>query len=224
MTVVYTLGTGSVWENNELRYSIRSFVKYTAVDRIIIVGSCPPWLINAEVIPLGDGPRKQLNIHLKTLAACDFCDEFIQAADDHFILAPTDFSTYYYNGKLSDKRNLTEKYQVVVDNTAAALHSGALFYNLHIPMKFGSAKYKAVMPGYDWKNKDYLIKSLYFNNVAGMHVQHSDDVKVSHFMRREVIDKFTADKGFLSVGDGGLSVDMKRFLAERFPDKSIYEK
>ena len=43
-------------------------------------------------------------------------------------------------------------------------------------------------------------------------------------MRRAAIDKFIEGKSFLSVSDGGLSTDMRRWLAERFPDKSKYER
>lgn len=225
MTVVYTLGNGSQWYNNELRYSIRSFVKYTAVDRIIVVGFKPDWLINVEHIPHDDGPRKQLNIHLKTLAACEVCSEFIQAADDHFVLKPTDFSVYYHGGLLRDQKNMPEKYQAVIDNTLKELPRG-LFFNLHIPMSMKAGKYRRTVSTYDWKNTDYLVKSLYANRLFGhdYKTEQAAEVKVARFMRRDAIEKFVADKGFLSVGDAGLSVDMKKFLAERFPDKSIYEK
>lgn len=216
MTVAYTIGKGAAWE--ELRYSIRSFVKNTSVDRIIIVGYKPDWLVHVEHIPFEDGPRKQLNIHLKTLAACDVCDEFIQAADDHFVLKPTDFSTYYFNGLLKDKK-FEGKYATVLDNTLKLIPKGK-YYNLHIPMRMNSDCYKEVMKCVDW-NKDYLIKSLYANSFPAKEIQ---DVKVSHFMRRDAINKFVADKGFLSVSDAGLSVDMRRYLKENFQGKSIYEK
>lgn len=222
MTVVYPLSNKSVWQDNELRYSIRSFVKYfPALSRIIVVGHKPAWLQNVEHIPFEDGPRKQLNIHLKTLEACKYCTEFIQAADDHFLLAPQTFSTYYYDGLLRDKK-YENKYAVPLQNTLEAIPLGR-FYNLHIPMFMSAAEYKNIMVFYPWFEKDYLIKSLYANNLRNLPTAQIDDVKVSHFMRRDAIDKFTASKGFLSVSDAGLSVDMKRFLAEKFPDKSIYE-
>lgn len=223
MTVFYPLINQSAWQYNELRYSIRSFVKYTAVDRIIVVGYKPEWLQNVEHIPFEDGPRKEYNIHMKTLAASEVCDEFIQASDDHFVLAPTDFNTHYYSGFLRDKK-YENKYQVKVDNTLKAVPNG-VFYNIHVPMKMNSAEYKMIMSIYNWSLHELLIKSIYGNFAEGYSQQYMPhDVKVSHFMRRDAIDKFVADKGFLSVSDAGLSVDMKAFLREKFPDKSIYEK
>lgn len=222
MVVVYTMSEGSPWQDNELRYSIRSFVKHSAVSRIIIVGYKPDWLINVEHISLEDGPRKQLNIHLKTLAACGVCDEFIQAADDHFLLADQTFTTYFYSGMLRDKK-YENKYQIPVDNTLRELPN-AKFFNLHIPMKMNSEFYKQTMANYDWDKKDYLIKTLYANHIDYLPIANTNDVKVSRFMRRDAIDKFIDGKGFLSVSDAGLSVDMKRFIEQRYPVKSYYEK
>lgn len=222
MTVVYTLGCRSQWHNNELRYSLRSFVKYSAVDRVIVVGFKPDWLVNVEHIPHEDGPRKQLNIHLKTLAACQVCPDFVQAADDHILLAPQTFATYYFSGTLQGK-NFQGRYAEAWHNTYQALPTG-LFYNLHIPMRMDSEEYKNIMLFYHWKTKDYLVKSLYANNVKGIPIAGRDDVKISRFMRREAIDKFIENKGFLSFSDAGLSTDLRRFLAERFPDPTVYEK
>jgi hypothetical protein len=222
MTVTYTLSNQSAWQDNELKYSIRSFVKYTDVSRIIIIGHLPGFLQNVEYIPFDDGPRKQLNIHLKTLAACDLCDDFIQAADDHFVLEPIDFSTYYYDGDLREKK-YENKYAIPLANTLKELPLGK-FYNLHIPMRISSFFYRIIMQKYDWETKDFLIKSLYANNLKQVYSKQSHDVKVSRFMRREAIDKFVSDKKFLSVSDAGLSVDMKSFLSEKFPVKSIYER
>lgn len=220
MTVVYTIGKGSSWGDNELRYSIRSMVMFTSVSRIIIVGHKPAWCVNVDHIAVKDGPRKNYNIHLKTLAACDATDEFIQAADDHFVLQPTDFSTYYHSGPINEKR-YTGNYATVTANTSKVL-PGGLFYNLHIPMKMNSEAYKQIMSRYDWTKKEYLVKSLYANNIGVVGVR-SKDCKVRESMRLDKIKNYVKDRGFLSVGDSGLSMDMKRFLKQTFPERSRYE-
>jgi len=223
MTVVYTLGKGSTWQNNELRYSIRSFVKYTAVNRIIIVGYLPDWIQNVEYIPFADGPRKQLNIHLKTLAACQVAPEFVQAADDHFILQPTKFSSFCYSGLLKDKK-FNGNYAVACANTLKVVGPKARFYNLHIPMRMQADYYESAVGLQDWTSKEYLIKSLYANKIPGNDTELPGDVKLVNFIRRAAIDKYVENKSFLSVSDGGLSTDMRRWLAEKYPDKSIYER
>jgi hypothetical protein len=53
--VVYPLGTGSVWQDNELRYSLRSLEKnFPDLGRVYVVGHKPDWLGNVEHIPFGD--------------------------------------------------------------------------------------------------------------------------------------------------------------------------
>lgn len=195
-------------------------VKNTPVTEIIIVGHKPDFLTNVTHIPYPDGPRKAYNIHQKTLLACKEVSEFVQAADDHFILKPTDFETYYHGGLISEKR-YHGSYAKVTYNTRKVLPEG-LFYNLHIPMKMNSERYQEIMSGYDWDKTDYLIKSLYANNEKVEGVK-SRDCKVRDFMRRETINKYVEGRTFLSVSDSGLSNDMRKFLFEMFPDKSNYE-
>ncbi len=219
MTVVYTLGKGSNWQNNELRYSIRSFVKYTNVSRIIIVGYLPDWIQNVEHIPFDDGPRKQLNIHLKTLAACQIELEFIQAADDHFILQPVEFSARHYSGTLLEKK-FNGNYANACYNTLAVCGPKSRFYNLHIPMRINAVHYESAVGLQDWQHKEYLIKSLYANKIPGADIELPGDVKLVNFMRRSAIDKFIDGKRFLSVSDAGLSADMRRWLAGWSPNRT----
>lgn len=219
MTIVYTIGRGSAWSDNELRISIRSMVKNTPVKRIVIVGHKPEFLTNVVHIPAADGPKKQFNIHNKTLAACDVVDEFINAHDDHFILKPTDFSTYYHGGQLKG-RKFHGNYGRAIWNTSKEL-PGGLYYDLHMPMKMKADSYKEIMSRYDW-SKEYVVRSLYANNLQVEGVQISD-CKVRDHMRRNAIEVYIKDRTFLSVGDGGLSMDMKRLLFEMFPDKCEYE-
>lgn len=219
MIVVYTIGTGSAWGDNELRYSIRSMVKHTDVSRIIIVGHKPNWIQNVEHIKMQDGPKKNCNIHFKTLAACDITDEFVQAADDHFILQPTDFTTYYHSGPINEKR-YAGNYARVTANTAKVL-PGGLFYNLHIPMRMISERYRDIMSRYDW-SREYLVKSLYANNM-NVHGERARDCKIRTALRLDKIKEYVKGRTFFSVGDSGLSIDMKRFLKQTFPDRSIYE-
>lgn len=220
MTVVYTIGRGSAWHDNELRISIRSMVKNTPVRKIIIVGYKPDFLTNVTHIPFPDGPRKAFNIHQKTLAACNEAREFIQAADDHFVLKPTEFKEYYHGGPIKE-RKYHGSYARVVQATKEVLPDG-LFYNLHIPMKMKAKDYREIMKEYDWDRKDYLVKSLYANNVP-VKGEQLPDCKVRDFMRRATIEKYVKDRTFLSVGDGGLCQEMKNLLFEMFPDPSEYE-
>lgn len=91
MDYVYILGTGSAWEDNELRYSLRSLEQFAPeVGNIVIVGSCPKWLQNITHIPIGDpGKNKTINVVSKIRAASkskEISNEFVLMNDDFFFL------------------------------------------------------------------------------------------------------------------------------------------
>ena len=49
--VVYPIGQGSSWKNNELRFSLRSIEKYGInVGKLFIVGELPDFLLGEDII------------------------------------------------------------------------------------------------------------------------------------------------------------------------------
>ena len=53
MDILYVVGRGSTWNNNELKYSLRSIAKNGInVDRVFIVGYIPDFINREEVICL----------------------------------------------------------------------------------------------------------------------------------------------------------------------------
>lgn len=126
MDILYTLGRGSIWQDNELRYSLRSLAKYGKnINRIFLVGDWCPGFVNRKEVtfircsqPYND---KFKNILYSIIYACensDIAEDFLLSSDDHFYLQPTDFDKYPYwlkNAELPNsdcisgyKRNLWE--------------------------------------------------------------------------------------------------------------------
>ena len=71
--VVYVLGTGSNWDNNEIRFSLRSLAKnLKGMGRVFVVGERPAFLQNVIHIPAKDEFNPNVNadgnIILKVLA------------------------------------------------------------------------------------------------------------------------------------------------------------
>lgn len=55
MDLIYPLGTGSAWSDNELRYSLRSVERHLPhLGRVVIVGEHPPWLRNVTHLAVPD--------------------------------------------------------------------------------------------------------------------------------------------------------------------------
>src|SRR4051812_35587008 len=109
MDILIPLGRGSSWQNNELRYALRSVEKHlSGYDNIFIVGEKPDWIQNITHIPFEDKPgygNRDRNIFNKILAGIKderLSYEFMFMSDDHFFTA--DFSAtrfpYYYRCNL----------------------------------------------------------------------------------------------------------------------------
>ena len=108
--ILYIVGKGfSEWNNNELRYSLRSIAKNgRSIGRVYVCGYCPFWLNEDEVtlLPLRDEPdgNKHYNITRcidYAIRNSDIGERFLYSSDDHYYVRPTDFETYpaYWRGK-----------------------------------------------------------------------------------------------------------------------------
>lgn len=104
MDILYTLGRESKWEDNELRYSLRSLAKYGKnIERIYIVGNWCPGFVNKDLVTFINCAQpycdKFHNILYSVLYACehsDISEDFLLSSDDHFYMQPTDFDNYPY--------------------------------------------------------------------------------------------------------------------------------
>lgn len=143
MDILYVVGTGSKWNDNELRYSLRSIAMYGRnIDRVYIVGHKPDFVSNyVHYIPCDDPyVRKHKNILHKVKSAInksDIGNHFLISSDDHFYLHEVDFDNlpvYYifeqirhnltpeeakshYNRSLDDTYNMLSRYELPVYQT-----------------------------------------------------------------------------------------------------------
>ena len=100
MMFLYPLGQGSRWDNNELRYSLRSLEKnFTSPFDVAIIGHKPSWLVNALHIPFTETPGNNAitNTGKKLLEALPSMPEsFAWMSDDIYTLKPrTDIPTHH---------------------------------------------------------------------------------------------------------------------------------
>lgn len=135
MDVLYVIGTGSKWRNNELRYSLRSVEKHLkGYDRIFIVGDVPDFISNCNVIlnpdatTAGSNYRHEYNIYNKIVCAIkytDISDNFLFINDDHFFVKDVDIKKYpfYFKCSLQNSIEIREldDYQIALKNTQDAL-------------------------------------------------------------------------------------------------------
>ena len=215
MILVYPYSDLCTWENNELRYSIRSFCKFIDIKRVIVVGFKPDWY-KGEHIPFPDGKRKERNIFEKVCEAAKVCEKFIFANDDHFMLQP-DPIDYYYSRPLFAKCS-DDWYGKQCRNTYELFPDG-MFFDIHYPMIIESDK---IPTQYDWYKKEYVFKSLYCNHnkIEGV---YRGDCKIPGYLAYDRITEFAGQFSFMSLGTEALTKEMRKWLVERFTEPSPFE-
>lgn len=240
--VVYVLGTGSRWSDNELRFSLRSLEKNLKEFRnIYVVGECPGFLQNVIHVPAVDifepAVNADGNIITKVLEACEcmeLSDDFLFINDDHLVLQPVaaadvpalhhgDMTTFapdywtlnYWRGRL--KRTM----QVLREHNYTTFH-----FDCHTPIVFNKQSFPEIMGRFNYsEGAGYTMKSLY-GNVMYPDGEFLTDQKKKIFKnyRLDEIRGMLTGPMFMSFNDPGLNQALKWWLIDTFYVRSRYEK
>jgi hypothetical protein len=180
----------------------------------MVVGHKPDWFTGHH-IPKEKARLKEVDIYEKVVEAGKVVPLFLFANDDHFILR-TDPIDYYYSRPLFAKCS-PDHYGQMCERTYKLFPDG-MFYDIHVPMWIESNK---IPTCYDW-SQELVFKSVYCNHnkVGGVQM---DDCKIPGFMPYESIDKYCENRSFMSLGANAFSVAMRKWLSDRFPNKSPFE-
>lgn len=112
-TLFIPLGCGSAWDNQELRYALRSWEQYSTIDRVIICGEKPDWYMG-EHIPY----RSRLNYSkpMEIMDKAKLCpaETFIFSNDDIFLLEPLADLPNYAQGQIGEFRGGSQDRKSVV--------------------------------------------------------------------------------------------------------------
>jgi hypothetical protein len=239
--VVYVLGTGSHWNNNEIRFSLRALEKNLKRYRnVYVVGQCPGWLKNIIHIPFTDELKENAdgNIARKVLRVCqeaDLSDRFLFINDDHLIMISTEavgippyhkgdlttrpasyFQDSFWRGRLFRTRN------TLVEKGLSTLH-----YDCHVPMVFDKNLFPEAIGKFDFENNiGYTMKSMYGNVVHGWNAPRLAGEKVTVFKQintEKVLQRRVAGRQFVAFNDEGLNAVLKMWLYKTFPEQSGFE-
>lgn len=234
MDLVYSLGTGSHWDNNEIRYSLRSVEKFLKVDYVYVIGECPSFL-NVYHIPLKESSvsahNKQYNIFAKIMRACQtptISKDFIYMADDHFWLKPVDRIPYYHNGNLFNTwifHNCPSYQRTLMNTYNELLRRGlpTVNFNIHYPIVYNKEKFLQTVPLFRWgMYHGYAIKSLYCNSLK-IEGECGIECKIKQPFRIADLQELTFGKELFSFGDEALNDSMKQYLQQLYPKKSRWE-
>lgn len=228
MNLVYVLkNSPSAWNDNEIRYSLRSAEKNMKFNRVIIVGGRPKWLKNIEHVAAIDTHLGSPNTAFKVATAIRYCaDPFYLMNDDFFILKPMGKIPLPYNGNLENRAKPVHQtsYAGKIYNTISWLKANnrpTLNYDTHSPLPVNRPDIMLQCLNDINMSPLYLYNSIYGNTVHEQGVCVTDHkIKVPC---NALTQKLATDKGMFSISDDFLNTKGKDFLHELFPEPSSYE-
>jgi hypothetical protein len=246
--IIYPLGSGSKWNNNELRYSLRSIEKHIKNFRnVYIIGECPDWIIKRSEtegafingvthIPFEESGHASKNIMEKILAACDqqdISEEFLFMNDDIFLMEDIDaasFPFYYDRNVVNHLSVYANYYNEYIKATHSELIGSGLntkYFDIHVPIRYNKKLFPEVMDQFDF-NKKLIVKSVYCNalNIQG---EQRSDCKIMGKRPAKQILAEVENTTIFSTGDQCLldwsreESTVKTILKNTFPNKSKFE-
>jgi hypothetical protein len=227
LNLLYLLGPAelSKWDNNELRYSIRSMSETNPVDSVTICGPwSPPFLKGFHYIHVDIGPKKFRNLLNQLLhAAMDPClpEDLILMNDDFFMrkMPEWNWEPTFMGPVPAKPRN---HWQRTVWNTGEWLKTrgieNPLSYEGHTPMPIEKTKMgitlRELIPAMDDKLA-MQFRTAYGNlwNIGGnLHVN----------AKHRSLAAWPNDSPFLST-KGQPVQEIKDFITQTWPIKSRWE-
>lgn len=227
--VVYVLGTGSHFNNFELKMSLRAVEKnLSGFNKVWIVGEYPEWIQNVNHIPFPDeaGRPSDYNIMRKVSAACEHpevSENFLFINDDHFIMQPFEASTFPYFCEPSLEKYLyrrgNDTYALRAKNTLKYLQSKSLptkHFDIHYPIIYNKSLFlEHVTKAVDWNKQAYVIKSMYANTLKIEGVE-AVDYKIGRTLPPEDVKVFSTTPRFRH--------NVQHYLLYNFKKPSRFEK
>lgn len=234
MDLVYPLGTGSVWDNNELRYSLRSVVENVKdLENVWIIGERPDWLTNVRYLPVKDMfDRPTKNTFHKLQSVCrepDLSDDFLWMNDDFFILKPTPVAEfpYFYKGVLPSgirkSRLLAIESPVNTVNYLQFHKLTMLDYRVHCPIRFNKQKILD-LPVAENEFGVVNTRAVYGNYYKVGGVEHKENFMPVHGNVPELQSWCEKHDWASVISLTAKNWGFRKFMSERFPNPSQFEK
>lgn len=234
MDLLYILGSGSKYNNDEIRYSLRSVEKnFKNIDRVVVVGENPGFLsdkVDYYFIKEAEG-NKEWCIARKILTACEsgiVKGDFLFMNDDFFFTREVDAEKYpyYCKGVLDEAPD--PNYSKSLVNTKEYLKGQGKrikHFDVHTPIIYNTEKFIGLSETWDYsKSLDFglVVKSTYCNMLEIDSCEPYEDVKLNHLNEEEDFDRIFSTNCF-SCTDDAWYLGVYEYLKLMYPNKSIYE-
>lgn len=227
---VYILGSGSKYNDLEIKYSLMSVQRFVRnVRRIYVVGDIPRRPVDVDFAHLRAddlSDNKSANARNKLLKFAKHetaLNDFVLMNDDFFFcrevdadaIKPTASGTLQMH--IESREGQASNYYKALVNTDAALK--ALKYptrdfETHVPMPMERDKFVHLVKNVDWSKRPCpLFRSMY-GNMFGIAAERLMDLKIQEPLPEDEIRRRIGNRAFFSIGDGALAPrgDMVKFL------------
>ena len=218
------------YENEELRYSLRSVEQNLPHRNVWIYGN-PPCGIEVDRIARFQqtGKNKWAKVRSmfeKLYLNDDLSEDFILMNDDFFVMKPIDKLKTYYGGSLQERIDVIEKhfngptsYTMRLRRTNDYLKANKLTtknYELHIPMIVNKAKFLEQLERYTGLGG---ASRSFYGNTYKIGGTKCKDIKVY-----DLDGNFNRNTTFLSTTDASFRIgEVGKFIRSKFPNKSRFE-
>jgi hypothetical protein len=251
--LVYILGTGSKWGNNEIRFSIRSFIRYFRdLRNVVVVGELPEYIKGIIHIPCKDrvGVNKDARMMLKIMEACKdprVSDNFIFCTDDTVLLSPLSFDDFtgWNDGPIMyDAENDLRDHSKTVHNPDLSTPSAWFHFvyetgrelqrrgfpdnnydKAHSPQPINKAEFIEVLATWNMIDNHFTISNIYNNSTQIFSGTRisGKNLKVYGKTTAHELNRLAEGKFCMNYNDNSLNEEMKKFLILRFGEPSKYE-
>ena len=236
--VVIPLSNRSKWNDNELRFALRSLeTNLVDLGRVFVVGHKPDWLTGVVHIPAEDiyKHNKDANLFRKVLLAigAGVSQKFVRQSDDQCLLKKArgvdllprftkELNPYEGNHGWWKRMELTRK---------ALLAAGcpARFYDCHLPILCDRDAFRRTAEAFDYgSGRGFCVNTLYCNSEGAQATGHrplGKDLLAGGVGKKSVEEIFaTAERRmFLNYNDGALTANLVNALGQLFPQRSRFE-
>jgi len=240
--LVYVLGNGSKWSDNEIRFSLRSVEKYLKGYRnIYVVGARPAFLQNVIHVPAQDvfdpAVNADGNMTLKILKACaisELSDNFLFMNDDFVFIKPVVAAEipWMHKGDMKERpaqfwkeqfyrHRLLRTFETLRDRMQTTLQ-----YDYHAPMLMNKHLFAEVMAQYDYADGIGLTFRSIYGNALQLEAELLTTQKRTIYIKysyQELLSRLEPAT-FLGYNDAGLCKSLIYFLIRNFPERSAFEK
>lgn len=231
--IVYVVGTGSSWRNNELRFSLRSIERFLPGEKeVYLVGHLPPDLTGINHIPAKDVEKHPiLNVNFKLLQAARelrHLGRFLFFNDDFWLSSRWDAPhPHYYQGTLQDvidrfartdenyyRKSLLETRQSLLNEYSLEPRN----FEIHCPIEFSPTRLEEVLVN-PIGGPAKLVRTVYCSTTSGILMKSIVDYKLRRAWKAPPAGTpcVSADD-FVVHGRWA-----KHWLMKMFPEPSKYE-